>query len=176
MWSGADLRPALLGALLGALALAACRDHRQLELFAKKPAPAAEMACGEMPCPPHAPICAEDRCVECNTDKDCKKDKPICLAGACVPCATDLDCPKDQACNVAVARCEKRCVTAAECSRKERPVCDPVRGYCVECSISSECKAPRGTCEPESGSCLDCAQPDPCPDCVVSPICSSDAG
>lgn len=152
-----------------------CGEGRKLELFPRsKPAP--ETPCGETArCPPHAPSCVAGQCVECVSDPDCKMDRPVCVAGACVACVSNADCP-GQACNVATLTCTKLCTGAAECDRREAPICDAVREYCVECVSSEDCKAPRGTCEPVLGICVDCAEPARCAECTACEIDAGDQG
>src|SRR5438874_5414709 len=82
------------------------------------------MACGEHPKGPNCKadqdckpplVCGENKCVECNEDKQCPTAKPRCTAHACVAkaeCEKDDQCPAGKVCQA--GQC-KPCASDGEC-------------------------------------------------------------
>jgi hypothetical protein len=90
--------------------------------------------CGpDLPCPPDAHGCDEERmvCYACDEDRECE-DSPLgsfCAAdgSGCAPCRGTEGCATDQ-------------------------LCDELSGACVECRDGSDCDS--GLCDPHGHTCL----------------------
>lgn len=146
-----------------------CGETRELELFPKKtpaPAPDSEKLCGAVECPRERRVCVAEQCVECDSDTDCGAAKPACVQNTCVACRVDEQCPEDKVCQTAAYRCTEPCIENAQCTDKNRKLCDVERGWCVPCLLPADC-ADNRICDISVNSCVDCTTDDDCGDAGI---------
>lgn len=156
-WVYAGMALALLGA--------ACGETRTLELFVKKGAapnkPAPDPGCEATGmCPSTEPPCAT--CETCSTDAECPGGH-VCVDAQCVECRSDEQCPMKKVCNTHTSRCTEPCTAEDECKHMERAVCDPSRGWCVQCTDDTPCPEER-SCDTTRGECMGCTGDASCGD------------
>jgi Cys-rich repeat protein len=186
------MRPALRHLLLGASAsaigvAAACGyEGRSLDLFPRRNLVGDVAPCNSaLDCPDNRPYCTGGLCVECLSDAECRGNRPACLAGVCVTCTGPEHCPEGSACNVAGDRCAPvcrgdggcagatprcddsrgfcvECVDDAECTTRERAVCDTAAGQCVACNSDDECSGRTPACDRARHQCVECTDPSYC--------------
>ncbi len=131
------------------------------------------MACGDKPKHPGCKVdkdcksplvcnAAENKCVECNDDSQCKGGKKceahacvvkaqctkdeqcpngqVCQAGSCKPCASDGECGPGGKCIAGACQKGKKCGKDEDCADDE----DCVNGYCVKAGQPNDAGA---TCQ-----------------------------
>lgn len=152
------------------MAIIACGETRELELFAKAAPPPPKMPdemCGSSgKCPADRSICIEDECVECVEDADCSGGKPVCDGRVCVACLADEHCPMDKLCHPEARSCTEACTSTEACPDKQRKVCDPSRGFCVQCLTTADC-GDKHVCDTTLNGCVGCTSDVDCGDAGV---------
>lgn len=152
------------------MAMVACGETRELELFSKgDPAPPKmpDEKCGSAgKCPPDRALCVEEQCVECAEDTDCSGGKPVCDDHTCVVCLADEHCPMNKLCHAQAQRCTEPCSSAEPCKDKQRNVCDSTRGFCVQCLTVADC-GDKHVCDTALNACVGCTSDVDCGDAGV---------
>jgi hypothetical protein len=131
---------------------------------------------------PNAPICSENKCIQCNSTAECKTGQ-VCRSRFCSDCAANSDCPTGQLCINGLCR---TCSDYSECqSLLTGSVCN--NGSCVPCSSTLPCPTGmlcvNGVCTNctdtkdcptgqlcNTGLCVNCSESNPC---ATGLVCSS---
>jgi len=100
---------------------------------------------------------ATNTCVRCSRDLDCGPTFPFCDDdGRCQECRTGADCPPGQVCSAEPRVCVARCSSDGDCAGGDRPICAVSSGFCVECTVATDCKTEKPACDTRTGSCFRC--------------------